>query len=95
MQISIEISLYPLAEDKFKTEIWAFIKRLRLVDGLKVVTNGMSTQVFGEYDLATEQVMAEIKYVHQSLNAAVFIVKFIGGDRSVVQSEKQCLEEED
>ena len=66
MKISIEISLYPLAEDKFKTEIWAFIKRLRLVDGLSVVTNGMSTQVF---------------------NAAVFICKFIGGDRSVVEAE--------
>ena len=35
MKISIEISLYPLAEEKFKTEIWAFIKRLRLVNGLK------------------------------------------------------------
>ena len=94
MQISIEISLYPLAETKFKTEIWAFIKRLRLVKELKVETNGMSTQVFGDYDLATRHVMAEIKQVHQSLGAAVFIVKFIGGDRSIVQSEKQCLEEE-
>ena len=94
MHISIEISLYPLAEDKFKTEIWAFIKRLRLIDGLTVVTNGMSTQVFGEYDLATAHVMAEIKHVHQTLDTAVFIVKFIGGDRSVVQSERQCIEEE-
>ncbi len=87
MQISIEISLYPLAEEKFKTEIWAFIKRLRLVEGLKVITNGMSTQVFGDYDLATEQVMKEIKHVHQTLGAAVFVCKFIGGDRSVVEAE--------
>ncbi len=87
MKISIEISLYPLAEEKFKTEIWAFIKRLRLVEGLNVVTNGMSTQVFGDYDLATSHVMAEIKHVHQTLNAAVFVCKFIGGDRSVVEAE--------
>jgi uncharacterized protein YqgV (UPF0045/DUF77 family) len=87
MQISIEISLYPLAEEKFKTEIWAFIKRLRSIDGLRVVTNGMSTQVFGEYDLATKHVMAEIKRVHENLNAAVFICKFIGGDRSIVEAE--------
>ncbi|NQZ82239.1 MAG: hypothetical protein HRT52_14610 [Colwellia sp.] len=87
MQISIEISLYPLAEEKFKTEIWAFIKRLRAVDGLNIVTNGMSTQVFGEYDLATKHVMAEIKHVHQTLNAAVFVCKFIGGDRSIVEAE--------
>jgi uncharacterized protein YqgV (UPF0045/DUF77 family) len=87
MKVSIEISLYPLAEEKFKTEIWAFIKRLRNVTGLNVVTNGMSTQVFGDYDLATSHVMAEIKHVHQTLNAAVFVCKFIGGDRSEVEAE--------
>jgi len=87
MEISIEISLYPLAEEKFKAEIWAFIKRLRNVDGLQVVTNGMSTQVFGDYDLAVSKVMAEIKHVHQTLNAAVVICKFIGGNRSIVEAE--------
>lgn len=87
MEISIEISLYPLAEERFKTEIWSFIKRLRNVDGLEVVTNGMSTQVFGEYDLAVEKVMTEIKHVHQTLDAAVFICKFIGGNRSVAEAE--------
>jgi uncharacterized protein YqgV (UPF0045/DUF77 family) len=87
MDVSIEISLYPLAEENFKKEIWGFIKKLRLVEGLKVVTNGMSTQVFGEYDLATSHVMAEIKHVHQSVDAAVFVCKFIGGDRSQVEPE--------
>lgn len=87
MKISIEISLYPLAELKFKDEIWAFIKRLRAIDGLKVVTNGMSTQVFGDYDLAVSHVMAEIKQVHQSVDAAVFVCKFINGDRSVVEEK--------
>ncbi|MEW6982977.1 hypothetical protein AAD001_10045 [Colwelliaceae bacterium 6471] len=87
MKISIEISLYPLAQEQFKTQIWDFIKRLRNIDGLSVVTNGMSTQVFGDYDLAVTHVMAEIKHVHQTLNAAVFICKFIGGDRSVVEAE--------
>ena len=90
MQISIEISLYPLAEARFKKEIWAFIKRLNAVEGLKVLTNGMSTQVFGDYDLAIEHVMAEIKYVHQTLDAAVFICKFIGGDRSQIEPESTC-----
>ena len=87
MQISIELSLYPLAEQNYKSEIWAFIKRLRLVDGLTVITNGMSTQVFGEYDLAVKHVMAEIKQVHASTNAAVFVCKFINGDRSQVEAE--------
>ena len=87
MEISIEISLYPLAEQQFKAEIWAFIKRLRAIEGLQVVTNGMSTQVFGDYDLAVTHVMAEIKQVHQSLDAAVFVCKFIGGNRSQVETD--------
>lgn len=87
MQISIELSLYPLAKDQYKSEIWAFIKRLRNVEGLTVVTNGMSTQVFGEYDLAVSKVMSEIKQVHSSTKAAIFVCKFINGDCSVVEAE--------
>lgn len=87
MKISIELSLYPLAMDNFKTEIWAFIKRLRQVDGLSIVTNGMSTQVFGDYDLAVSNVMREMKQVHSTTNAAVFVCKFINGDRSQVEAE--------
>lgn len=82
MHISIELSLYPLANDKYKDDIWAFIKRLRGVEGLRVVTSGMSTQVFGEYDLAMTHVMAEMKRVHESIGEAVFVCKFIGSDRS-------------
>ncbi|GAA6171377.1 hypothetical protein NBRC116592_10470 [Colwellia sp. KU-HH00111] len=87
MKISIELSLYPLALDNFKAEIWAFIKRLRQVDGLTVVTNGMSTQVFGDYDLAVTHVMAEIKHVHSTIGSAVFVCKFISGDRSQPEAE--------
>lgn len=87
MQISIELSLYPLAQEQYKSEIWAFIKRLRNTEGLQVVTNGMSTQVFGEYDLAVNKVMAEIKHVHATTGAAVFVCKFISGDRSQPEAE--------
>ncbi|GHE83293.1 hypothetical protein [Thalassotalea profundi] len=87
MDISIEISLYPLAQEKFKTDIWAFIRKLRGVDGLNVVTNGMSTQVFGEYDLAVTHVMNEIKLVHETIGSAVFVCKFISGDKSEVEAE--------
>lgn len=87
MKISIELSLYPLAMDNFKHEIWAFIKRLRQVEGLSVITNGMSTQVFGDYDLAVTNVMREIKHVHTTTDSAVFVCKFINGDRSEVEAE--------
>ena len=87
MKISIELSLYPLAEEQYKTEIWAFIKHLRGVEGLQVITNGMSTQVFGDYDLAVNHVMAEIKHVHTTTGAAVFVCKFIGGELDLAHSE--------
>lgn len=86
MKISIELSLYPLAQEQYKSEIWSFIKRLRKIEGLDVVTNGMSTQVFGEYDLAVSKVMAEIKHVHSTIGTAVFVCKFIGSDCSQVEA---------
>lgn len=89
MQISIELSLYPLAEEQYKSEIWAFIKRLRQTEGLEVVTNGMSTQVFGEYDLAVNKVMSEIKHVHSTVGAAVFVCKFISGHLAQPESEPE------
>ncbi|WP_068546403.1 hypothetical protein [Thalassotalea crassostreae] len=87
MKISIEISLYPLAEEKFKKEIWNFIYKLRDNEQLKVITNGMSTQVFGDYDIAVKTVMDEIKVVHETVGTAVFVCKFIGGDRSEIEDE--------
>lgn len=88
MQISIELSLYPLANEQYKDEIWAFIKRLRGVEGLRVVTSGMSTQIFGDYDLATSHVMAEMKHVHETVGDAVFVCKFIGSDRSHIINDE-------
>jgi uncharacterized protein YqgV (UPF0045/DUF77 family) len=85
MQISIELSCYPLAITEFKTEIWAFIDKLKSVDGLRVVTNGMSTQVFGDYDLATTTVLHAMKQLHQQCETTVFVCKFIAGNRKLVE----------
>ncbi|REL35652.1 hypothetical protein [Thalassotalea euphylliae] len=81
MQISIDLSLYPLAQKAYKTEIWAFINALKADAQVKVVSNGMSTQVFGEYDHTLNFVMAEMKKVHQTVGGAVFILKIIADDR--------------
>ena len=82
MQISIELSLYPLAQENYKDEIWVFINKLRAVKELRVVTSGMSTLVFGEYDITVHHVMKEIKHIHETVNSAVFVCKLIGSDRS-------------
>ena len=80
--ISIDISLYPLADDKYEDANWDFIERLHQHNDIKVETNGMSTQVFGDYDAVVEKVMAEIKHTHQQVGTAIFVCKFVPSDRS-------------
>ncbi len=49
MQISIEVSLYPLSEN-FIPPIDNFISCLKKYDIIEIRTNNMSTQLFGELD---------------------------------------------
>ena len=49
MEIGIEISLYPLNAD-FIPPIQDFIDRLNRDGRFKVLTNSMSTQIFGRYE---------------------------------------------
>ena len=51
MEIGIEMSLYPLNAE-YIPPIQNFIDRLNAANGgrFKVITNSMSTQVFGSYD---------------------------------------------
>lgn len=59
MKASIEISLYPLSSD-YKDRITAFIFRLREKNGVNVVTNGMSTQIFGEFEVLMDLLKTEL-----------------------------------
>ena len=59
MKASVEISLYPLDEN-YKKRIIDFIERLRESDKFEVITNGMSTQLFGEYDEIMDVLKEEI-----------------------------------
>ncbi|MCD4695497.1 MAG: hypothetical protein K8S16_04575 [Bacteroidales bacterium] len=78
MKTSVEISYYPLRPE-FVTPILDFIKRLNTYSDIEAVTNGMSTQVFGEYFRVMEILTKEI---HQSfeLPHSVFILKIINAD---------------
>lgn len=80
MNISIDISMYPLKES-FEQPIVEFIKALR-ASGLTVEENGLSTQLFGPYD----QVMDLLKdRMHETLldqEHCVFTLKVVSGDRS-------------
>ncbi len=78
MNTSVEISYYPLNVE-FIPPIKDFIDRLHQYKSLTVKTNGMSTQVFGEYDDVMGAVTAEIKKSFE-IPHSVFILKVINAD---------------
>ena len=59
MNASIELSLYPLKEN-YKEKIIAFILRLKNYDNITIQPNGMSTQIFGEYDVIMDIIKNEL-----------------------------------
>lgn len=79
MNISIDISYYPLT-DKFVPPILDFISKLNQYSEIKVVTSGLSTQVFGSYDDVMRIITSEIK-VSCELPHSVFVLKIVNSDR--------------
>ncbi len=77
MEISVEISKYPLADD-YIPAIKSFIDRLNQVEGLTIVTNTMSTQVFGDYDLVMDTLKEEMRLSWEQFGKSIFVCKFIG-----------------
>ncbi len=76
MNIAVEISMYPLAEE-YLPAIQSFIDRLRSNDRLQVLTNTMSTQVFGDLDEVFATLQREIKSSFEAGPRAVFVTKFL------------------
>ena len=76
MLCSVEISMYPLKEN-FKPSIIVFIKNLRKYPFIKVTTNGMSTQVFGEYKRVMNAINTEMENTFINENSVVFNLKVI------------------
>jgi uncharacterized protein YqgV (UPF0045/DUF77 family) len=77
MQIGVEISLYPLDRD-FIPPIQDFIDRLNADGRLKVVTNSMSTQVFGPYEQVLEVLGREMRPTFERDGKAIFVMKVLG-----------------
>jgi len=76
MMISIEISMYPLDAD-YEPAIRSFIRQLRTQAGIETVTNQMSTQVCGEFDVVMPAVNACIKKSMAENAKVVFVTKLL------------------
>lgn len=81
MDIGVEISLYPLKVD-YIAAIHEFVDRLGAEQGLRVVTNSMSTQVFGEFGEVMDAVRAALGASLAGLaggpDRAAFVLKIFG-----------------
>jgi len=77
MEIGVEISLYPLHQ-QYIPPIKDFIDRLNVHSGLRIVTNSMSTQVFGDYELVMRTLVRELRLTLEGNDKAVFVMKVLG-----------------
>lgn len=77
MGVSVEMSMYPLLPD-YKLLIIDFIQRLKGYPELKVISNNMSTRVFGDYDVVMPILMEEMKFSLQRPETVVIVMKIIG-----------------
>jgi len=76
MQVAVDISLYPIADD-FIPPIDDVIERLNSHKSLKVTTNAMSTQVVGEYGEVMDALKLEIGTTFEASPRAVFAIKIL------------------
>ncbi|MGH8131968.1 MAG: YkoF family thiamine/hydroxymethylpyrimidine-binding protein [Steroidobacteraceae bacterium] len=81
MDIGVEISLYPLTAD-YIAAIHEFVERISADRALRVVTNSMSTQVFGGFEEVMDTLRAALGTSLQSIagggERAVFVMKVFG-----------------
>ena len=79
MGVSIEISMYPLRE-QYKPLILDFVERIRQKEGIEVLSNNMSTRIFGLYDEVMPMLTEELRQSFETPNAIVVVMKLVNRD---------------
>jgi uncharacterized protein YqgV (UPF0045/DUF77 family) len=77
MRVAVEISMYPLTGD-YRPPIQGFIDRLHTHPDLRVVTNSLSTQVWGAYDRVMAILADEMRLAADGPQL-VFVLKVLPG----------------
>jgi len=80
MEISVDISLYPL-QDEYVKPILAFIAAVEKNKNIVVQRNTLSTQVFGKYHEVMSILEKEIFEVFEEIPHSVFVLKIVGNNR--------------
>lgn len=80
MKLVVDISLYPL-NAQYIEPIKAFIERLNDDPELETSTSATSTIVSGEYEHVMLVLGREMKQTYAQTGQAVFVCKFLNGDK--------------
>ena len=78
MQLTVDISMYPLKDD-FITPITWFIERVAAYPNIRRKTNALATQLTGPYDEVMDMLKVEMKASHAEFGQAIFVCKFLNG----------------
>ena len=76
MQVSAELSLYPLTRD-YEEPILNFIHDLRGQPGISVATSSLSTQLTGEYDAVMRALTAAMRPTLAGETTCSFVIKLL------------------
>lgn len=76
MQVTVELSLYPLTED-YTSVIIDFIQGLKKDNRFLIRTSAMSTYIVGEYDDVMSLLSIELKKVYQHIPDSSTVIKII------------------
>jgi len=80
--VTAELSLYPLSKD-YESAIISFIKSLRQVDELTVLTHSMSTFVKGDHVVLMKAISDALESVNAQVATISLVVKLINRDLPV------------
>jgi uncharacterized protein YqgV (UPF0045/DUF77 family) len=78
MIATIEISMYALSND-YAERVIAFIQRVKQNKDIRVEVNGLSTQLFGDYDVLMQLLKKEMEHDLKN-GSSVFLLKIGPGE---------------
>lgn len=79
MQLTVELSLYPLTEGYIEV-VQTFINDLERRTGLVIRKNAMSTQISGQSEAVMEVLHQVLQASYERAGKQVLVAKFIPGD---------------
>jgi len=79
MNISLDISLYPLTPD-YKKPILGFIEALRKYPEIEMLTNPLSTQLYGDFDLVWAALGKELQSAFGAEFTEIAVIKIVSVD---------------